>query len=187
MSSLMRRRRSKIGSGRVWCFVLFAMLVTGWSEAKLSPYEDLIQLYSRRYNLDWLLVTAQVWAESNFDPLAESPVGARGLMQIMPGTARWLGVDPNLLWEPEINIRLGTYYDAKLYAIFKKEKGQDRVAFMLAAYNAGPGRVIRAQKKAIVSDQWNDGRGIKKHLPRETQRYVEKIFKRWTLYRFQRR
>ena len=179
----MRKKENLNELRYVLYFLLLMILSISLCEARLSPYDDLIQLYSRRYNLDWLLVTAQVWAESGFIPYAESPVGARGLMQIMPSTARWLGVNPDLLWQPEVNIQLGTYYDAKLYSIFRNEEGQDRIAFMLAAYNAGPGRVIKAQEKAIIQSQWNDGRGIKRHLPRETQNYVEKIFNRWFEYR----
>jgi len=84
-----------------------------------------------------------------------------------------------MLWTPEVNIQLGVYYDFKIHSIFKREKEYHRIAFMLAGYNAGPGRVISAQDKAIRDDVWNDEVGIKLHLPKETQLYVEKIFKRW--------
>lgn len=160
-----------------------ALALVAVAEARLSPFDDTVQLHARRYGLDWRLVVAQIRAESAFKVLAESHVGARGLMQIMPSTARWLGVDPKLLWDAETNISLGCLYDAKLYAIFRRERGRERVAFMLAAYNAGPGRVIQAQKKAEVPDRWNDGLGIQRHLPGETQNYVPKILAWWDAYR----
>jgi len=60
---------------------------------RLSPYDDLVKKHSRTYELDWRLVTSQMYQESGFDPKAKSWVGAKGLMQIMPRTAQELRID----------------------------------------------------------------------------------------------
>jgi len=97
--------------------------------------------WSKEHAVDPALVGSVVRAESRYRTDAVSPVGAIGLMQIMPETGSWiaeqLGVDefdPIRLVDPEINLRFGTWYLASLLARF----GTPRVA--LAAYNAGPSR-----------------------------------------------
>lgn len=105
----------------------------------LSEYTDastqqLVRYYSRLYNLDENLVYAVIKAESNFNPNAVSPAGARGLMQLMPGTAAEMGVTK--IFDPAQNIAGGTQYLAKMLELFKNDT---RLA--LAAYNAGPERV----------------------------------------------
>ena len=167
-------------------FALLLVLATNWCEAKISPYDGLIQLHARRYDLDWRLVAAQIRAESSFNPKAISPVGAIGLMQLMPGTAKWLGLkDPTILVEPETNIMLGCQYDAWLFAYWRKRQIPSRMRpyFVMASYNAGQGRVRKAQRKTIEPKQWNDKAGIKQYLPGETQRYVERIIRWWNEYK----
>jgi soluble lytic murein transglycosylase-like protein len=82
------------------------------------------------------LIEALVWQESRWQAGAVSPVGARGLAQLMPGTARELGVDPN---DPFANLEGGARYLREQMDRF----GGD-VEKALAAYNAGPGRVIKS-------------------------------------------
>lgn len=90
--------------------------------------------YARVHELDPHLVAAVVEAESSFSPRAVSPKGAKGLMQLMPGTARMLGVrDP---FDIRQNISGGTRYLAMLYERFEDWD------LALAAYHAGPGRVL---------------------------------------------
>src|SRR5262249_18785744 len=91
---------------------------------------------SRRNGLDPLLVAAVIQIESHFDPFAVSPVGARGLMQPMPPTARWLRGErlrPAYLFNPVLNVELGTAYLARLMKSFGGDLHQ-----ALIAYNAGP-------------------------------------------------
>lgn len=108
-----------------------------------------------RYDLSPALIEALVWQESRWRPGAVSPVGARGLAQLMPGTARELGVDPH---DPLANLEGGARYLRQQLDRFDGD-----IERALAAYNAGPGRVIRAG-------------GIPRI--RETQNYVASILGR---------
>lgn len=101
-----------------------------------SEFDAIIDDHARARGLSPVLVRAVIEAESAFNPRAVSRVGAMGLMQLMPGTARDLGVsDP---FDPVENIRGGTTY---LRALLDRFDGDERLA--LAAYNAGPGAVER--------------------------------------------
>ena len=103
-----------------------------------EPTQDLallIDRHARERGLDPVLVQAVIQAESAYDARAVSKKGAIGLMQLMPETARELGVDP---WDPEQNVRGGTLYLRRLIDSF----GGD-LQLALAGYNAGPGAVKR--------------------------------------------
>ena len=118
-----------------------------------SRYDDLIRQHAGQHGLSLELVRAVIKAESNFNPYAISPKGAMGLMQLMPATARELGVsDP---FHPDENIRGGVSYLASLLARYDQN-----VELALAAYNAGPGSV---ERYGAVPPY------------RETQNYVKKI------------
>jgi membrane-bound lytic murein transglycosylase F len=137
------------------------------SERTISRYDHLVRKYAKRYGFDCRLILAQIRHESEFNPRAVSPSGARGLMQIMPYTARSLGVKD--LHDPRANIAAGVRYLKKQYDIFKKEKGADRLWFALASYHAGFGHVVDAQDIAehlvLRPDQWSS---IKVALPKLT-------------------
>jgi len=111
--------------------------ITPFAQAMNTPrteIDGIIKKYAQENNIDESLVKAVVKAESGFNPQAKSPVGAQGLMQLMPNTARGLGV--NNPFDPEQNIAGGTKY---LKGLLDRFDG--RVDFALAAYNAGPGAV----------------------------------------------
>ena len=133
------------------------LLPATYSEAL---YEPLIREAEVRYGLPPGLMLALVWAESRFNPMAFSPVGAAGLAQLMPATARELGVRNR--HDPAQNIDGGARYLRQMLDRFGD------VHLALAAYNAGPGAVTRAG-------------GIPRN--RETPAYVRSVLQRWMAYR----
>jgi len=118
-------------------------------DAKVEPYRDAIQQACKVLRLPFWLVCAQIAQESDFDTQAKSSCGAIGLMQIMPATARSCGIDPEKLWAPDANIRLGCRILADRRDVFQKEDPEERLKFALAAYNGGLGPVINAQALAF--------------------------------------
>jgi soluble lytic murein transglycosylase-like protein len=138
-------------------------LAAGYSPAKAqtpTSYENIIKTASRRYGVEEGLIKAVIKMESNFNPKAVSSAGARGLMQLMPGTAAGLGVKDS--FDPEQNIMAGTRF---LKDMLNKYGGD--VDSALAAYNWGPGNVDRS-------------RGA--FLPRETREYLVKVKKYYAQY-----
>jgi hypothetical protein len=123
-----------------------------------SAYDALIDSEARRGNVDASLVSAVIRAESNFEPRSVSRKGARGLMQLMPGTARRLGVAKP--FDPRANVRGGVRYLREL-----ADRFGGRPELVLAAYNAG--------ENAVETHG-----GVPPY--RETVRYVERILSWWT-------
>jgi soluble lytic murein transglycosylase-like protein len=105
-------------------------------EGNQDQYESLIIEHSTRQSIRPELVRAVIQVESGFNPMARSPKGAMGLMQLMPATARALGI--HRPFDPDDNIRGGTTY---LRQLLDRYNGDERLA--LAAYNAGSGSVDR--------------------------------------------
>jgi membrane-bound lytic murein transglycosylase F len=114
----------------------------------ISRFDDVIRKYSAGSKWDWRLVASIMYQESRFNPAVESISGAYGLMQIMPVTARKLGID--IKSSPESNIKAGIKYLNSLLAIFDRTvpDEKEKIHFVLAAYNAGPGHVLDAMKLA---------------------------------------
>jgi soluble lytic murein transglycosylase-like protein len=103
------------------------------------PYAALIQTVALKHGIDPALVHAVVVTESNYRPRATSPVGARGLMQVMPATARELGFSrASALFDPRQNLEAGVKY---LKLLLERFDGD--LPSALAAYNAGPGAVSK--------------------------------------------
>lgn len=107
-------------------------------DAPLVPHGDLIYRTALHYQVNPELVVAIISVESAFDPLAVSPKGARGLMQVMPATARRFGIGPDRLFDPRWNIEAGVRY---LHWLAERFEGD--LALTLGAYNAGEGAVDR--------------------------------------------
>lgn len=120
-----------------------------------QQYAAKVAELAARFDLSPALIEALVWQESRWRANARSPVGAQGLAQLMPGTARYLGVDPH---DPSANLEGGARYLREQLDRFDGDLEK-----ALAAYNAGPGRVMRAG-------------GIPRI--RETQQYVAAIMGR---------
>jgi len=121
--------------------------------------DEIIAAASQRYGVDANLIKAVISAESNFNPHAVSHAGAQGLMQLMPGTARSLGVSDS--FDPQQNVMGGTRF---LRDLLKRYDGN--VDSALAAYNWGPGNVDRRP------DQ----------LPRETRNYLARVKQLYSSY-----
>jgi soluble lytic murein transglycosylase-like protein len=125
--------------------------------AEEIPYGELIWEKSKKYKVDPALVAAVIEQESRFKPRAKSHVGAKGLMQLMPRTGRWMGAKN--LYDPEQNVDAGVKYIAYLNKRFKGDQTK-----IIAAYNGGEGNVMRY-----------------KGIPpfRETRTYVKKVMKNY--------
>lgn len=106
---------------------------------KVMPpnWKIIVTTISERHDIDPLLFEALVWQESRWNPAARSPKGAIGLTQLMPGTAQRLGVNP---FDTVANLEGGARYLKSMLSMFN---GDTRLA--LAAYNAGPARVLQYQ------------------------------------------
>jgi len=125
--------------------------------AEEIPYGQLIHDKAIKYDVDPALVAAVIEQESRFKPRAHSQVGARGLMQLMPRTGRWMGARD--LYDPEQNIDAGVRYIKYLDERFHGDTRK-----IIAAYNAGEGNVQRY-------------RGVPPF--RETRQYVRKVMKNY--------
>ncbi len=135
----------------------FYVLTSG----RISPYDELIRKYSEDINWDWRLLASMIYQESRFLPDAQSWAGARGLMQLMPNTARRFGV--NDITNPEENIRAGVRYIKWLDEVLRDRipEREERVKFILASYNVGLGHILDARalarKYGEDPDQWTGG------------------------------
>lgn len=170
----------------------------------ISKWDALFQKHAPTARLDWKLIAAQCYQESCFDPKAHSWAGACGLMQIMPGTARELGLAQEQIYSPEPNISAATRYMGMLMNEFKDAAThQDRICFALAAYNGGKLHVrdamALAQKNGKSPAHWRSVQEyiLKLQQPQyyrdpvvkygymrgsETSAYVDRIIQRWREY-----
>ena len=112
----------------------------------ISPYDSLFRVHAERIGWDWRLMAAQGYVESQFNNDVVSWAGARGLMQIMPSTARAYDVDPNTLEDPAISISLAADVIKATEDMLVKhvEDPKERLKFTVAAYNSGIGHIIDA-------------------------------------------
>ena len=126
---------------------------------KISKYDDIIKKNAAIIDWDWRLLASLIYQESQFDPHAKSWAGAHGLMQIMPATAKELGVKDRS--NPEQVIQGGSKYLKLLYERFDMvEDSVQRIKFAMASYNCGYGHVTDAQnlaeKRGIDDNIWDD-------------------------------
>ncbi len=151
----------------------------------LYPVEhlDSVLRWSAEYGIDPLFVYAVMREESWFDSNAVSWVGARGLLQIMPSTGRDLarragidGFERADLFDPDVNIRLGTFYLQRLLEELDREP-----ALALSAYNAGKRNAVRWKKG--IDGEFDVDRYVAGITYRETYRYVQKVTRSWAIYR----
>lgn len=150
---------------------------------KMYPrkYTTFVENYAKEYEVDPLLIFAIIKAESNFEPEAKSKSEAKGLMQLMENTALEIAnqievkeIEEQDLYNPQINIQLGTCY----FAILLKQYHQN-VGLALAAYNAGMGRVAEWIQNGVIKE---DGSDLENIPYQETNMYVRKILNDYQIY-----
>jgi membrane-bound lytic murein transglycosylase F len=135
----------------------------------ISHYDRLFMTYSQPIRWDWRLMAAQCYQESTFDPKAVSFAGARGLMQIMPGTADQLGLPRSEMYDPEQNIAAAAKYLGQLEGKLSDIRDRnERTNFVLASYNGGIHHIRDAMALAK-----RDGRNP--HRWRDVEEYVLKL------------
>lgn len=171
----------------------------------ISHYDAYFQQYCRQIRWDWRLMAAQCYQESTFDPQARSWAGACGLMQIMPATADHLGLARSDMFNPEKSIAAAAKLIGELNRSFSDIRNQqERIKFILAAYNGGAFHVrdamALARKNGRDPQRWADVSHyilllaqpeyyndpvVKYGYMRgsETAGYVDKIMQRWNGYR----
>ena len=170
---------------KLFAFVVIGLIVMGtvavvdvtsppWYERLRYPlrYSEYVRVHARRHSLDPALLAAVIYQESKFRPGAKSSSGAIGLMQLTPRTARGIAIRTHGnafrtrdLYNPEINIRYGSWYLDNLF----RKYGSERL--VLAAYNAGQGNV----------DRWRrNGESIQFA---ETKAYIDRVEDLKRIYR----
>ena len=112
----------------------------------LPLYDLIIKKAARKYGFDWLMIAAQIYQESHFNPMAISPSAAYGLMQLTINTARSMGITDIL--DPEQNVMTGTKYLRKLHKLYRDADMPDQLFISLASYNIGQGHVRDAMNLA---------------------------------------
>ncbi len=116
---------------------------------KLSPYDEQIQAGAAKLGWDWRMLASVVYQESRFDPAGESWAGARGLMQLMPETAKRFGAKN--INDPSESLKAGVSYLAYLQKYWTKriDNPDERMKFILASYNAGLSHILDARKLCV--------------------------------------
>lgn len=144
-----------------------------------TPHREAVSAAAAQWGLDEALMYSLIRQESRFIAHARSRVGATGLMQLMPATAKWVArqipVEPyrkEMLTQPDVNVRMGTYYFSRVLA----DLGHPILA--TAAYNAGPGRARRWREAQAL-----DGAIYVETIPfNETRDYVKQVFTNMWFY-----
>jgi membrane-bound lytic murein transglycosylase MltF len=162
------------------------------SESERKKFLDLVryfQKYADQYDVDWLLMAAQGYQESQLNQSAKSPVGAIGVMQVMPATGKELGVGE--ITETEANIHAGIKYMRWMIDQYYGKEPMtklDKALFAFASYNAGAGRVAQLRKEAakrgLDPNVWfhNVEYVAAEKVGAETVTYVSNIYKYYIAY-----
>lgn len=145
-------------------------------------YKEVIIKYGQLYKIDPPLIAALIKTESGFEANAESSKGAKGFMQITPSTGEWIasttgmkGFNESMLFDPETNIKLGSWYIKYLTDYYE---GSFELVF--AAYNGGSGNVDKWLKDKNYS---LDGRTLDTIPFSETENFVKKLRKNYSVYK----
>ena len=187
------RKQSLLDARKTQYFRRAKQLRDPTRSAEWKRFEQILALfykYGERYDFDPLMLAAQGYQESRLDQKATSPVGAIGVMQIMPATGAELKVGDIRITEP--NIHAGAKYMDHLMTRYFPDANFDeanRSLFAFASYNAGPGRIARMRKEAgrrnFDPDKWFNNVEIvtAENVGIETTTYVRNIYKYYTAYK----
>ena len=157
---------------------------------KFAAVIELFKKYGKQYDVDYLLMAAQGYQESTLDQNVKSPVGAIGVMQIMPPTGKELNVGD--IAEIDANIHAGVKYMRFMVDRYYQDEPMDnlnKALMTFASYNAGPGRLRQlrreAKERGLNPNVWfgNVERVASERIGRETVTYVSNIFKYYVSYR----
>ena len=128
----------------------------------ISPFDELVKRYAAGIGMDWRLLSAIIWHESQYNASAVSPMSAKGLMQIRDVTAVHFGCPDADLFNPAVNLRVGTMLLDELMRSFRAQgvAPDDVVRFALASYNSGGGALSRRREEAATAgldpNKWED-------------------------------
>jgi len=161
-------------------------------DANLTKFHATFEKYGREFDFDWLLIAAQSYQESKFDPEARSRAGAVGLMQIKPATAEGPPIDiKGVAADPDKNVQAGVKYLRYLADRYFPDLASDRTVqtfFALAAYNAGPSRFGEIREKAKAQgydpDKWfgNVEWIVASRIGRQPVDYVGNIYQYYVVF-----
>ena len=157
---------------------------------KLAAVGEIFKKYGAEYKIDYLLMAAQGYQESTLDQNVKSPVGAIGVMQVMPPTGKELNVGN--ISDVEPNIHAGVKYMRFMMDRYYADEPMDdlnKALMTFASYNAGPGRIRQlrreTEKRGLDPNLWfnNVERVASERIGRETVTYVSNIYKYYITYR----
>ena len=169
----------------------------------LSPYDDIIKKYSKTIGWDWRLLASLVYQESKFSMNTSSGRGAHGLMQIRSATARQFNIDD--IFDPDQNVKAGTLLIKRLQKLYDKPEidSINSIKFVLAAYNAGEGRLEDIRRAAeYLGEDPNSWESLRDVIPKmrkregipanilklghfkgtETLKFVDEVLERYDTY-----
>lgn len=173
---------------------------TDWFEKLINPQnvkqfknlESLFTRYANQYDLNWLMLTAQAYQESGLDQNQRSSVGAIGIMQVMPQTAKEPYINIPDIYNVNNNIHAGAKYMRFIIDNYFNDQDVDKMNqfyFALASYNAGPTRIKNLRAKAKTQgfnpDLWfnNVDIVVRQHVGIQPITYVGNIYRYYTIYR----
>lgn len=156
-----------------------------------SPYEVLMRSVADSSDFDWEFLSAIAYTESRYRADIRSPRGARGLMQIMPHTAINMGFDSVRLEDPQVSIQIANkllHTIAHTFRFPSHMAQSDRLKVILAAYNAGPGYILRVRKDAAAEGAaFNNFEVLSRYITRdgthgETVDFANRVYSKYLQY-----
>ena len=189
------RVKVRVSIGVMLLLVLLLGMQQGWLSNRgeietasegIVPYQHCFEMYAGSLGWDWELLAAVAWHESHFNPRAQSYAGAKGVMQMMPRTAKRFGLNDTTVWVPEENIRAGVEYIQFLQGKWSFITNKDEQnKFVLASYNVGPGFIFQARR--VVREEGGNPyvwAQVEPYVQQEaTKKYVKQVLRTANKYR----